>query len=555
MAARWVVTGLVLVALALLGWVLLAPQQLGGPLAVVSTYGDSMLPTYTASDLVVVMEADDYDVGDIVAYRSEKLDGTVVLHRIVDVDDDGYITQGDNNAWLDPDRPTDDAIMGTARLRVPGAGRLLELPTPVRATAIAALALGALVGGRAAQRRRVRRPDGSTPAVHLLPAARRRRSIRRRPRSEDDADRRRGFAWVGWPLQVALAAALVALLSLLLALAAFTRPTTGQGELDYRHRGEFAYASDAPSGVVYPDGQVETGDPVFLSLVDTLEPSFDYTFDGPSADVQAAGQLWVEVANGSGWSNRSRLGDEQEGTDGTLLLEGQLDISQLQRTLQRVQEQTGVGVGGATITVTAEVEVAGTVAGEPIADRFAPLLSMQLNEHRLTLAPDAGKTDDAELNGNDTDGADENGDVLRTQYGSVTVAGAEPSRLEFAGQGINVLAARRLAVALFVLAVLALAAACVAAARQGDLHEAARVTARYGRRLVEVEAVQTPAGYGVVDVRDVETLVALADRIDRPVLHQQSGWDHTYLVEGDATVYRYRLQTSPSDSAPVEATR
>lgn len=552
MAARRVVTGLSVAVLALLGWLLLAPQQLGGPVAVVTTYGDSMLPTYTASDLVVVAKADDYDVGDVVAYRSAQL-GAVVLHRIVDGDEAGYVTSGDNNDWLDPDRPTDDQIMGTARLHVPGAGQLLEIPAPVRAAGGSALALGALAGGRAVTHRRMRRPARSTPSVELLPAARRRRSARRPRRQEGDVKRRPEFAWVGWPSPVGLGAGVLALLSLVLAAVAFTQPATAPGALDYQHRGEFAYASDAPSGLVYSDGQVTTGDPVFLRLVDSLEFSFDYAFDGPG-DVETTGQLWMEVADGSGWSRRSLLVEQSEGADGGLLLEGQLDVPRLRRMLQRVQEQTGVGGSSVTITVTAEVEVTGTVGDEPVTDRFAPELAMQLNEHRLTLEDGAAGADDSPPADDDTEGTDKDVGVVRTQPGSVTVAGAEPSRLELAERGLDVSTARPLAVALFVLALLALVAACIGAARQGTLDEAGRVRARYGGRLlVEIESMEMPAGYGIVDVRDIETLVSLADRVDRPVLHQQSGSTHTYLVEGDATVYRHRLQTSRSDSDPAAA--
>ncbi|MEX0834528.1 MAG: hypothetical protein WD010_00435, partial [Nitriliruptor sp.] len=146
-----------------------------------------MLPTYTASDLVVVTKASDYDVGDVVAYRSDQL-GAVVLHRIVDVDDDGYVTSGDNNDWLDPDRPTADELMGTARLRVPGAGRLLEVPTPLRAAMVTMLAALALFGGHRIRHRRARRPTPDTPSEPLLPAARRRRASCRPRRAAPDAD-------------------------------------------------------------------------------------------------------------------------------------------------------------------------------------------------------------------------------------------------------------------------------------------------------------------------------------------------------------------------------
>jgi hypothetical protein len=103
-----------------------------------------------------------------------------------------------------------------------------------------------------------------------------------------------------------------------------------------------------------------------------------------------------------------------------------------------------------------------------------------------------------------------------------------------------VLTARPIAVVLFAAALLALAVASLGAAQRGDLDEAGRIPARYGGRIIEIEAMETPGGYGLVDVRHIETLVDVADRVERPVLHQQSSAGDTYLVEGDATVYRYR---------------
>lgn len=542
MVARRAVTGVALVVLALVGWLLLAPQQVGGRLAVVSTYGDSMLPTYTASDLVVVARSTEYEVGDVVAYRSEEL-GAVVLHRIVDVEGDGYVTQGDNNDWLDPDRPTDEELMGTAQLRVPGAGRVLDVDPPIRAASVTALAGLTLFGGRKVARRQERRPRTDAPSVELLPAVRPRRAKRRR-RSDDSADGgRRGATWIGWPLQTALLAAAVLVLALLLAVAAFTSPVTAPGEVPFTHRGTFTYAADAPRGAVYPDGQVSTGDPVFLRLVDRVDVAFDYGVQGPEAAVEPSGQLWVEVSDGSGWSTRVPLGEPQVGEAGTLHLAGTLDIPRLRRTLADVQEETGVGGGVGTLSVTAEIDVAGSVAGAAVSGHFAPELPLELGEHRLTTEPAAttGGGEPGAADGSRGGGAAAaHGGIVRTEPGTVTVPGAEPARLEFAGRGLDVAAARSVAVVAFGAALLAVVVAAVAAGRRGALDEASRIELRHGRRLVEVAAVEVPGGYAVVDVRDVSALFTLADRTDRPVLHHRTAACDTYLVEGDAAVYRYR---------------
>ena len=98
------------------------PMALGGGTTYVTTHGISMEPGFHTGDLAVLRSSDRYSVGDVVAYHSETID-TIVMHRIVAVADDGLVTQGDNNDWLDEDRPSQADILGTLFLRVPQGGR------------------------------------------------------------------------------------------------------------------------------------------------------------------------------------------------------------------------------------------------------------------------------------------------------------------------------------------------------------------------------------------------------------------------------------------------
>jgi hypothetical protein len=47
---------------------------------------------------------------------------TVVMHRIVEVEDGRHTFQGDSNAWLDPEQPTEDQLVGKLALRIPQGG-------------------------------------------------------------------------------------------------------------------------------------------------------------------------------------------------------------------------------------------------------------------------------------------------------------------------------------------------------------------------------------------------------------------------------------------------
>ena len=108
------------------------PMPFGCGVAVVLS--GSMEPTIRIDDLIIVTEQEDYRENDIVAYQS-----MVVVHRIIAVEPDTVITQGDaNNA---PDAPIrKEMIKGKVVHWIPGAGRIARLLKSPVATVI-------LVGG------------------------------------------------------------------------------------------------------------------------------------------------------------------------------------------------------------------------------------------------------------------------------------------------------------------------------------------------------------------------------------------------------------------------
>ena len=62
--------------------------------------GTSMFPLLRAGrDTVIIKMADGYSVGDIIFYRRD--DGHFVLHRIVGIDENGFILCGDNQTDLE----------------------------------------------------------------------------------------------------------------------------------------------------------------------------------------------------------------------------------------------------------------------------------------------------------------------------------------------------------------------------------------------------------------------------------------------------------------------
>lgn len=75
----------------------LLPMPFGVGTAVVLS--GSMEPTLSVNDLVFVEAAPDYQTGDIVVYQSSQ---ELIIHRIVAVDGEAFITRGDANNTEDP---------------------------------------------------------------------------------------------------------------------------------------------------------------------------------------------------------------------------------------------------------------------------------------------------------------------------------------------------------------------------------------------------------------------------------------------------------------------
>lgn len=98
----------------------------------------SMEPALSVDDLIIVMQHNDYQIGDVVVYQSGN---SLVVHRIVAMEGNTVTTQGDaNNA---PDSPVDLALVkGKVVDHVKNVGRVVRLlKSPVVAFGLMALAI------------------------------------------------------------------------------------------------------------------------------------------------------------------------------------------------------------------------------------------------------------------------------------------------------------------------------------------------------------------------------------------------------------------------------
>ena len=127
-ALGWATFAAVFGVLGLAATATLKPGVLGIPYSHVIVSGESMLPTMSSGDLVIVQRRDRYEHGDVVAYRVPTEDGSrgaLVIHRIVAGNAKaGYIFRGDNRPSRDPWQVKPREVLGESALRIPKLGHV-----------------------------------------------------------------------------------------------------------------------------------------------------------------------------------------------------------------------------------------------------------------------------------------------------------------------------------------------------------------------------------------------------------------------------------------------
>lgn len=140
-AIRW----LVVLFVAAAAWVFLAPPWLGGMMTYATVKGDSMEPTLLEGDLVVLARSDEYEIGDVIAYRVSSMGDATLIHRIVAVEDGRFLTKGDNNDFVDDYRPTADDALGRRVIRMPGGAAFTDaVRSPIGIAALMSVLGGSL---------------------------------------------------------------------------------------------------------------------------------------------------------------------------------------------------------------------------------------------------------------------------------------------------------------------------------------------------------------------------------------------------------------------------
>lgn len=324
--------------------VLVAAGFATGRIASVVTNGVSMLPAYEAGDLVVVARADRYAIGEVVAYR-EPHSGEIVLHRIVGGNADGFDVQGDHNESLDTTTPAARDLIGRQVLHVPAVGRWIGSPLTMACLAGLLLGLSSLLTLGGGRRRRGDTATSSmivegTPLDPILPDPIAATAGRSHARSR----------WRWW--HGALFAADLAVVAGLVT-AFVVPPTVVPPPPTPMHLGSLSYSAEVAADDTYPDGRIDTGDTVFLRLVDRVDVSFTYEGDPAFA---ANARLRARLTSTQGWSTSVTLAPLTPVVAGGAELHGVLDLAELRAMLDRVTAATAIPLTTVEVRVEAIVD-------------------------------------------------------------------------------------------------------------------------------------------------------------------------------------------------------
>ena len=274
-------------------WIIFAPIKLGGKASYILVSGNSMEPNFHRGDLVITQKHQEYQIGEAIAYYHPMLEG-VVYHRIVGIEQGGYLLQGDANAWLDSHIPTNDEVLGAEWIYLPGVGSVLE---KARQPAWLATIIVAFV------------------LMTVWPSGDENQPVGSEETPETDFELRRGRTSMAQKQQVqellylSLAIGFLSIVSLVFF---FTKPSTEIIEKfsALQHTGTFEYSAPAPSSV-YDAGYAQTGEPIFRRVSKYMEVSFDYFLEGKRDEsdetINGGYRLLLEVSDESGWRKQIEL--------------------------------------------------------------------------------------------------------------------------------------------------------------------------------------------------------------------------------------------------------
>lgn len=520
--------GLLLTLVLLLIWfAAFRPVALGGRTSYLIIDGVSMQPTLYDGDLAVMVRQPTYAVGDVVAYP---VSGGLVIHRIVVVTPQGYITQGDNRQDIDPWTPGDENVLGKMWFSIPRGGRVLVgLRQPVSLAAIAAL--GMLVILNEPVKTRIRRrgkrmsTETWTTPPHVGAALRSRLGA-----ATATGDAPQDLSWLLYTCGLLV---LVALLSVALGIYSYLQPSYRPVMVDrlrYAHEAAYQYQVQVEpndltgAGVIGPVNAAAGGtaaqSSVFTRLARTIVVDFLYRFHSTGeAAIQGELAPQLELRQDGRLLAALPLGDSLSFSTNEVVWRAEIPVSRITAWIQTLQEQAGYIAGTYTIALNPNLRLAGRLGEYTIDERVQPELTFQITESQIRF------------------------DHLEPWFEEKAVQEetAVPNEIGFGRLTLPVSDLRQLSPWLAGLSLLGALFTGYSAYWALRRDENTRIRTRYGGLIASVAEMRLPTDR-MVQVSSIDDLARLSQRFNCMILHKVlSDRSHLYMIPDGEVLYLYRV--------------
>lgn len=510
------ITASVLLLFLIIFWFTLAPAQIGGPLTYVIVNGNSMEPGFILGDLVLVRTESTYGVGDAVVYHDPNLK-QFVFHRIIGMELDRFILQGDNNGWLDTYRPAQQEIVGRLWLHIPKLGKAIEwIRLPLNLAMMVGL-FGAFIMIDMFKKTPQTRPVNGSPSIHF-----------------------------GERLQLLLAGCgLLTILFLALGIYAFTRPVDKPAaSIQYQQTGEYYYSATGTPGV-YDTDVVRSGEPIFPKLTCFLNIGYTYNIPGGSLQgIVGSHRMYARIMDvQSGWQRTIPLTPDTAFSGTAYFNMAALDLCQVEALVNLVEAETGLKQNLYTLEVVTDVSFVAGADGNPVQDTFSQTLVFTYDKVRFYLNGDGTQTDP----------------LFFSKVGMVGSSASQVNTLSLFGLTLPIWSLRFFSAAGVVIFGLVSAFIGINLFQDATQNEVAMIRLKYGALLVNIHEQNLSPSTSVLDVSKMDDLARLAERNGGMILHMPRNFLHFYFVQSNGTTYRYvvsmgRKGVGAGEAAAVEGT-
>ena len=485
--------------LSLITWLIFAPTQLGGSVTYVIVDGNSMETKFHRGDMILLRKAATYKVGDAVTYQNAEM-GRYVFHRIIDLNLDRFVLQGDNNAWLDSYQPTQEEIVGKLWMHLPRIGKAVEwLRLPINM----AIAVG-LLGGSLMSSMMIR------PSKH----------------EKGEKGKNKPSRNFGGPLTVGLYfLGIIVLIFLALGIFAFTRPLARTvGKIPYQQEGKFFYSATGTTGV-YDTDQVRSGEPIFPKLTCFLNLGFAYSISANQLqEISGTHQLYARVMDEqSGWHRTVPMIAATSFVGNSYMTMSTLDLCQVEALVNLMEQETGFHQSAYTLEIVSHVDIMAKVNGQQVQDSFDPTLVFRFDEVHFYLANNDAKANPLQLS---KQGLTSNSDL---EANILPLLGWKPTVQMMRGISL-------IGLGLSLGGFLGIGWYMYTTAYQS---QEALIRLRYGSLIMDVQEHSLDISSTMMDVGTIDDLARMAERQNTMILHMAVNFLNYYLVQSNGITYRY----------------